>query len=208
MSFADVDVPVSGGRHGEVRIGTLRSLGRVAAFKRPLVAPHEGSGAAVRAFRHEMAVNAALGAHANLTAALGGILDDGGGGGDDVPVLALEFLPMGSVQGALQRRARSGGGVAAGDCGGMSAWDEATAHVARQARTRPALLNSHGTVSLAAELEAAGGALASAAAAALSGPAPGGRLSVLRDAAAGLGAVHAAGFVHRDVHTGEGGGGR
>jgi serine/threonine protein kinase len=216
-AVSDWHVRLARGGHGEVLLSALRQDNRVVVLKRPLLDAHSSSDSVVRAFKHEAAVQAELGHHPNLVQPLGVCLDP------DNLFLALEYCPLGSLRSALDRHyGASGapGGVAAslaafsphGDTPSVRRiWDLAASAVSKHVTDYSAaakgasaasrggdLMTSCGSMPLQAYLQRSQQALdASSSSFSLGNHAI--RTQIGRDAAAGIAALHSAGFVHRDI---------
>lgn len=228
-AVSDWAVQLARGGHGEVLLSGLRDhtlagasrAERVVVLKRPLVDAHSAGDSVVRAFKHEAAVQAELGQHPNLVQPLGLCIDED----PSNLFLALEYCPLGSLRGALDRHygsspaagfsaaIGSGLGGPSGSAHARRVWDVATSRVldaASAARARgigagagagqhSELLTSCGRMPLASYLDRAQSLLDSGASSAFSFANVALCTQIARDAAAGVAALHAAGFIHRDI---------
>jgi serine/threonine protein kinase len=194
----------------QVRLGTLDG-NRVVVVKQPSRNASSSSDALVRAFQHEATVAAALGQHPNLVRVMGTCPEE--------KQLVLEYLPLGSLRSALDNAAgltkqRQGSSSASGpnsDPSEHNLWEKATASIRstvdRYSSVGVTLRTSDGQAQLSEQLNLLPSSSASSLSSNPNSARANGalmlddwsRLRIARDAAAGLAAIHAAGYAHRDV---------
>lgn len=178
-------VQLAEGGHGRVLLSAFKDSSRVCVVKTPLHDPHQTPTKIIREFRHEARVQADLGHHPNLVSFMG-VCDDPAS-----LMLALEYLPLGSLRDALD--------IARGRTGSTATlWNLAKSAVADSLRRNEwaadNLKTSCGTAGVWPYLQRTGDLVRRLN---LTDLQVGTQLA--RDASAGLSALHAAGYIHRDI---------